>query len=172
MLHSLSYYNLEIVIHAFITSRLDYCNSLYLGLPQSFISRLQIVQNAAARLLTGSKKWEHITPVLASLHWLPVQQRIIFKTVLMVFKAINGQAPSYLSDLLHPHSATRSLRSSYKGLLHIPRSRLKQKGGRAFAVAAPRLWNQLPPDIRDAPSIYAFKSRLKTHLYNLAFPPH
>ena len=81
---------------------------------------------------------------------------------LMVFKAINGQAPSYLSDLLHPHSATRSLRSSNKGLLHIPRSRLKLKGDRAFAVAAPRLWNQLPPDIRDAPSIYAFKSRLKS----------
>ena len=100
--HSLSYHNLEIVIHAFITSRLDYCNSLYLGLPQSLISRLQIVQNAAARLLTGSKKWEHITLVLASLHWLPVQQRIIFKTVLMVFKAIHGQAPSYISDLLHP----------------------------------------------------------------------
>ena len=100
--HSLSYHNLEIVIHAFITSRLDYCNSLYLGLPQSLISRLQIVQNAEARLLTGSKMWEHITPVLASLHWLPVQQRIIFKTVLMVFKAIHGQAPSYISDLLHP----------------------------------------------------------------------
>ena len=125
--HSLSYHNLEIVIHDFITSWLDYCNSLYLGLPQSLISRLQIVQNAAARLLTGSKKWEHITPVLASLHWLPAQQRIIFKTVLMVFKAINGQAPSYISDLLHPHSAPRSLRSSKKGLLHIPQLKTQTK---------------------------------------------
>lgn len=169
--HSLSYHNLEKVIHAFITSRLDYCNSLYIGLPQSLISRLQMVQNAAARLLTGSKKWDHITSVLASLHWLPVHQRIHFKILLMVFKALNGQAPSYISDLLHPHSATRSLRSCNKGLLHIPRSRLKQKGDRAFAVAAPRLWNQLPPHIRDAPSISAFKSRLKTHLYTLAFSP-
>ena len=117
--HSLSYHNLEIVIHAFITSRLEYSNSLYLGLPQSFISRLQIVKNAAARLLTGSKKWEHITPVLASLHWLPVQQRIIFKTVLMVFKAINGKAPSYISDLLHPHSATRSLIMLLLFCLHV-----------------------------------------------------
>ena len=170
--HSLSYHTLEIVIHAFITSRLEYSNSLYLGLPQSFISRLQIVKNAAARLLTGSKKLEHITPVLPSLRWLPAQQRIIFKNVLMVIKALNGQAPSYTSDLLHPHPAPRSLRSSNRGLHHIPRSRLKLKGDRAFAVAALRSWNQLPPDIRDAPSIYAFKSRLKTHLYNLAFPPH
>lgn len=74
----LSYNDLEKVIHAFITSRLDYCS--YLGLPLKLVARLQMVQNAAARLLTNTKKYEHITPVLASLHWLPVQSRIQFKT--------------------------------------------------------------------------------------------
>lgn len=88
----------ERVIHAFITSRLDYCNSLYVGLDQSSLHRLQLVQNAAARLLTGTKKREHITPVLASLHWLPVCFRIDFKILLLVFKILNGLAPSYLSE--------------------------------------------------------------------------
>ncbi len=167
---SLSFQDLEIVIHAFITSRLDYCNSLYVGLPQSSLSRLQMVQNAAARLLNSTKKHDHISPVLASLHWLPVFFRIQFKILLIVFKALNGHAPSYISNLIHLHSTPRSLRSANKALLHVPRSRLKLKGDRAFAVAAPRLWNQLPPDIRSASSLFIFKSRLKTHFYSLAFP--
>ncbi len=75
---TLSFQDLEKVIHAFITSRLDYCNSLYLGLPKSLLARLQMVQNAAARLLTGAKKHDHITPILTSLHWLPVSFRIQF----------------------------------------------------------------------------------------------
>lgn len=131
----LSHNDLEIVIHAFITSRLDYCNSLYLGLPQASLRRLQLVQNAAARLLTGTRRREHITPILASLHWLPILFRIQFKVLLFVFKALNGLAPAYIIDLV-PHSVQRSLRSSNKGLLHVPRSRLKQRGDRAFAVAA------------------------------------
>ena len=69
----------ETVIHAFITCRLDYCNALYFGVNQSSIARLQLVQNAAARLLTGVRKREHITPILASLHWLPVHFRVHFK---------------------------------------------------------------------------------------------
>ena len=168
---SLSYNDLEKVIHAFITSRLDYCNSLYLGLPLTLVARLQMVQNAAARLLTNTKKCEHITPVLASLHWLPVQSRIQFKTLLLVFKALHGLASSYIADIIHPHVAPRSLRSSSQGLLHVPRSRLKQKGDRAFSVAGPQMWNQLPLDIRNAPSITLFKSRLKTHLFTLALWP-
>ncbi len=127
-----------------------------------------MVQNAAARLLTGAKKHDHITPILASLHWLPVSFRIQFKILLIVFKALNGQAPSYISDLISFKS--KPLRSANKALLYVPRSRLQFKGDRAFAVAAPRLWNQLPPDIKSAPSISVFKSRLKTHLYSMAFP--
>lgn len=88
--------DLQTVIHAFITSRLDYCNSLYFGLPKSSLDRLQLVQNAAARLLTGTRKREHITPVLASLHWLPVKFRIDFKILLYVFKALHGCAPQYI----------------------------------------------------------------------------
>ncbi len=134
----------EKVIHAFITSRLDYCNSLYFGIGQTALSRLQRVQNAAARLLTSTKKRDHITPVLRSLHWLPVRYRVNFKILLLVFKSLNGLAPAYLSDLLTEHRPLLSLRSSNQRLLSIPKSRLKCRGDCAFSVAAPSLWNALP----------------------------
>ena len=82
----------ETVIHAFITSQLYYCNALYFGVSQSSLTRLRLVQNAAARLLTGARKRELITPILASLHWLPVHFRVHFKILLFVFKSLNGLA--------------------------------------------------------------------------------
>lgn len=132
----LSSKDLETVIHAFISSRLDYCNSLYLGICHSSLSRLQLVQNAAARLLTGTRKRENITPVLASLHWLPVKHRIDFKVLLFVFKALHGLAPGYISNLLSLHLPTRSLRSSSQMVSSVPRSQLKSRGDRAFSIAA------------------------------------
>jgi len=159
----------ETVIHAFVTTRLDYCNALYVGIAGSSIARLQLVQNAAARLLTGTRKYEHISPILASLHWLPIHFRIHFKILLFTFKALNGLAPIYLSELLHPYTPSRSLRSADQLLLTVPKARLKLRGDRAFSVAAPKLWNALPLDIRQATSLSHFKTLLKTHLFSLAF---
>ena len=165
----LSRQDLEKAIHAFISSRLDYCNALFVGLAQSSISRLQLVQNAAARFLTGTSRREHITPVLSSLHWLPVRFRIDFKLLVFVFNAINGRGPSYLSEALTFQDHGRTLRSSGQLLLEVPRSRLKQWGDRSFSVAAPRLWNSLPLDIRTTTDLGLFKSKLKTHFYTKAF---
>ncbi len=160
----LSLKNFEIVIHSFITSRLDYCNSLYYGANQSSIGCLQMVQNAAARLLTGSHKFDHISPILTSLHWLPVKQRIELKK--LVFKALHGLAPAYLSDLLRCHNPSRALRSGNLGVLAVRRSRLKHRGVRAFAIAGPKLWNSLPGSIRMVSSL-SFKFKLKAHLLSL-----
>ena len=165
----LSAQHFETVIHAFITSRLDYGNALYYEVSQSALARLQTVQNAAARLLTGTRKREHITPVLASLHWLPVLFRIHFKILLFAFKSLNGLAPPYLSELLQPYTPARTLRSADQLLLRVPRVRRKLRGDRAFSVSAPTLWNSLPLHIREAPSLTVFKTRLKTHFYALAF---
>ncbi len=144
----LSFKDLERVIHAFISSRLDYCNSLYVGLDQCSLHRLQLVQNAVAHLLTGTKKWDHITPVLASLHWLPIHFRIHFKVLLFVFKILSGLAPQYLGELLQVHNPVRALRSSSQQLFEVPRS---------------KLWNNLPLHFRHAESLEMFRSSLKTH---------
>ena len=165
----LSFNDLERVINAFVTSRLDYCNALYVGMDQASIKRLQLVQNAAARLLTGHKKRDHITPILASLHWLPVRFRIDFKLLLFVFKALNGLAPAYIAELIQRYTPARALRSADLMLLVVPKTRLKTRGHRAFAAAGPRLWNALPLPVRSAQTLGAFKSSLKTHFFSLAF---
>ena len=107
------------------------------------------IQTSAARLLTRTKKHDHITPVLPSLHWLPVCFRIDFKILLITFKALNGLAPSYITDLSVPYTPGRALCSSGRGLLSVPQARLKTKGDRTFAVRAQRLWS-LPEGIRPA----------------------
>uniref|UniRef100_A0A8C5I3C7 Reverse transcriptase domain-containing protein n=1 Tax=Gouania willdenowi TaxID=441366 RepID=A0A8C5I3C7_GOUWI len=165
----LSFNLFEQVVHAFISSRLDYCNALYSGISQKALYRLQLVQNAAARLLTGTKKREHITPILASLHWLPVKFRIDFKILLFVFKAWNGLAPQYITDLIQIYRPQRALRSEGQLQLVVPKANRKTKGDRAFSVVGPKLWNALPLHIRTAPTVECFKSRLKTHFYSLAF---
>ncbi len=81
----LSQDNAKKLVHAFISNRLDYCNALLTGIPQKHIARLQLLQNAAARVLTRKKKYDHITPVLRSLHWLPVNFRIDFKILTLGF---------------------------------------------------------------------------------------
>ena len=161
--------DLEKVIHALISSRLDYCNSLYSGIASASLARLQLVQKAAARLLTGTRRWDHITPVLTSLHWLPVKFRIDFKILLFVYKALHNLAPPYLANLIQPPDSTRQLRSANLMLLKVPWANLRQKGDRAFSVAAPTLWNTLPMGVKTASSLAIFKNRLKTHLFSLAF---
>ena len=90
---------------AFVTAKLDSCNSLLYGLPQHLISRLQSIQNTEARAVTRTRKFDHITSVLKQLHWLPVRYRIVFKILTLVYKALNGTAPSYISELLTYHTS-------------------------------------------------------------------
>ncbi len=117
----LSMSNAEILIHAFMTSRLDYCNALLGGCSARLINKLQMVQNAAARVLTRIRKYDHISPVLSTLHWLPTKHRIDFKILLITYKALNGLAPQYLSELLLHYSPPHLLRSQNSGHLIIPR---------------------------------------------------
>ncbi len=130
---------------------------------------LILVQNAAARVLTRTRKFDHINPVLSTLHWLPTKHRIDFKILLITYKALNGLAPQYLSELLSHYSPSRPLRSQNSGHLIIPRISKSTAGGRSFSYLAPKLWNNLPNTVREADTLCQFKSRLKTHLFNLAY---
>ncbi len=159
----------EILIHVFMTSRLDYCNALLGGCSARLINKLQMVQNAAARVLTRTRRYDHISPVLSTLHWLPTKHCIDFKILLITYKALNGLAPQYLSELLSHYSPPRPLRSQNSGHLIIPRISQSTVGGRAFSYLAPKLWNNLPNTVREADTLCQFKSRLKTHLFNLAY---
>ena len=161
-------------VNAFVTSRLDFCNSLLYGLPKNQLYKLQRVQNAAARLTCNVGRFEHITPSLYMLHWLPVNYRIQFKILLFVYKALNGVAPPYISELVELKPASRyNLRNSDDTLLlNSPsfKSRITL-GDRSFKYAGPKLWNELPRDIRYANTVHSFKRLLKTHLFRKAFLP-
>lgn len=159
----------EKLIHAFVSSRIDYCNALLASCPKTSLKNLQLVQNAAARLLAGTNRQEHITPVLKSLHWLPVEYRIKFKICLITYKAIKGMAPMYLQDTIQLYQPTRALRSQNAGLLVTPRVHKATLGRRAFSYQAPLLWNQLPANVKEAETVTAFKARLKTFLFELAY---
>ena len=108
----LSSKTIETLVHAFATSKLDHCNSLLYGVPKYDIKKLQSVQNAAARFITSSRKFDHITPILFELHWLPISERIKFKIILLTYKALHQQSPIYIQDLICRYSTSRTLRSS------------------------------------------------------------
>ena len=96
----------ETLIHAFVHSRIDYCDSLLFGLPSVEISKIQRVRNAAAPVIFMKLKYCHITPLLKELHRLPVTYRIQFKVILITFKALYDMAPSYISSLVHVRQNT------------------------------------------------------------------
>ena len=158
------------LVCSLVTSRIDYCNSLYAGITETQAGRLQQIQNNAARLVVKSSKREHVTPVLRQLHWLPVKCRTDFKIATIAHQCqFEDTYPSYLKDLVQQHTPCRSLRSANRQLLVTPRAKLKNYGQRALPSQAARVWNELPEDIQSIQSLKMFKKQLKTYLFKKYF---
>lgn len=164
---------LKTLLHAFVSSRLDYCNSMFYGLPKCDITKLQYVQNSAARLFGGLRKFDHITPIMRTeLHWLPIKYRIDYKIAMLVHKSFHQQAPNYISEMCLPASENRFLernRSAAHRSLIRPRWNTVTYGKRGFRYAAPAVWNKLPVSIRRIDSHTAFRRDLKTFLFRQAY---
>ena len=157
------------LVNSIITSRLDFYNSSLAGITTDQLNRLQRIQNCAARLIMKKRKYDHITPVIYELHWLPLEFRIQYKLAVFAFRHFEDTLPTYLSATLCTHNPTRSLRSSTERLLKSPRVYLKSAGERSFHFAAPAVWNSLPNSLRNIHSLPQFKKQLKTHLFRQAF---
>jgi hypothetical protein len=141
---------LQTLVHALISSRLDYCNSLVSGIADGLLRQLQSVQNAAARLVTATRTFDYIKPVLRGLHWLPGRQRVNFKIALLMFKYLHGLAPSYLAEFCPPVSGIASIqrvRSTVGDTLFVPITGTVFDA-RSFAVQGPAVLNGLPADLR------------------------
>ena len=156
--HLLSNKNTELLVHAAVGSRLDYCNSLLYGSNKTLINKLQKVQNAGARLISRRRKCQSVSDVLISLHWLRVEARIIFKHLVFVYKCIHHMAPECLVELIEFHDVDRLL-LAYKHYL-------SSQARRSFSYIAPKLWNNLPDEIRFSPTLATFKSKIKYLLFN------
>ena len=158
------------ISNSLITSRLDYCNSLIHNIAKQDLSKLQRVQNCLARVVLRAPRFSPSLPLLKQLHWLPVNYRIKFKLSTLTYRALAIHQPPYLASLLHFSNVPRQLRSSTSQQLSIPRTKLNL-GKRAFSVAAPIIWNELPTTLKSCESLASFRKNLKTYLFKIAFPP-
>jgi len=155
------------LVQAFISCRLDYCNSMFYGITDGIMSRLPSVQNVAARLMSRARRYDHITPVLQELHWLPVRRPVDIKMATLVYMSLSGMAPPYLATdcQLVSDEGCRQLRSANSRTCVVRRT-CSSYGDRCFAAAGPRLWNSLPAHLRQTDiNFEQFKRQLKTFLF-------
>ena len=166
-------------LNALVGSRIDYCNSRLNSVSANDFQGLQHIQNSLARIVCKKSRFCHTTPLLKEVLNLPDKYRITFKQCLMVYKTIATGIPAYFSELIIPyvcHVNTRRSKSSKHLLKTADFKRSKHKSTQnfdfAFSVFGPRLWNSLPFNIRGSETVSSFRRSLKTHLFDLAFPPH
>jgi hypothetical protein len=158
------------LVQSLVIVHIDYCNSIYYGLPEATLKPLQSIQNQAAKLILRRSKYSSSSTCLKELHWLPVKERINFKILVIVFKTLNGLGPHYFRDMFKIKQSKYSLRTvnSSSLTLEIPKCRTSF-GKRAITVAGPRLWNGLPRQLQQTQDLLSFRKTLKTVLFKRAF---
>ena len=153
---------LKTIVNSLIVCKLDYCNGLFTGIDEKWVKELQRIQNAAGKVVYGLYKYDRVGDTLQNLHWLPVQERIDYKVLLIVFKCLNGIGPEYLTDML--------TYKSYGHNIRLAESHMNTAmGERAFQNYAPKKWNSMPLSITECTTLASFKSCLKTHMFKVAY---
>ena len=164
--HFMDLSTLKECVSSFVLSRLYFCCTLYVGLPDYILGKLQKVLNYCVRIITGKSKYDHLSGSYSQLKWLKMKDYVQFRYLIIVYKCLNCEMPSFLTNLLSLYTPTRSLRSENLIKLHIPITNGKF-GDRSFSVMAPKLWNSLPYQIRHSPTLDTFKYRLKNYYLSL-----
>ena len=167
-----------LVANALVSSRLDYCNSLFRSLSKFNLRNVQCIQNSAARIISNTSRYTSITPVLKKLHWFPVEHRSVFKIATLVYKFLHTGFTKYFAPYISSYSSSYSTRCNQSGgnFLVIPKfqpsvHKSVKQFGCSFAFDATTVWNALPEEICVSPSLASFRKRLKTYLYTKAYPP-
>ena len=158
------------LVQALIISRLDYCNSLFLGIPQYNLDKLQRIQNMSCRVIKQLPKSSHITDHLAELHWLKIRERIMYKVSMLMFKCMHNLAPQYLIDItIFTYHQELNLRSRNNSVLPTKLFRTAMVHTGSISSMGPRIWNSLPITVKNTNNLETFKSRLKTHLFTQSY---
>ena len=169
--HTLKIGTTKCLVHALVTSRIDYGNAMLYGISDRLLHCLELVQHSAARVVLRIRRGDRhsMTAALKQLHWLPVKWRVEYNLLVLVFRALHDRTSTYLASLLMPYVPRRAFRSADRVLLTVPRHYLERYGRRSFPRAGPTLWNTLPEELRLIDNMNTFKARLKTHYFKLAF---
>ena len=157
----------EALIHGLVMSHLDYSNSLFFGLPDCDINKLQRVQNAAVKVVLQRGRMDSQTECFMELHWLPIQAHNEHKILTLVYNSVHGLAPKYLCDKIQckPDGRPGLCSSNEFQALVVPRAKHKTFVDRVYSICGPKLWNKLPTSVKSAPDLDTFKKNLKTHLF-------
>ena len=158
----------ETLVHGLVHSHIDFCNGLFTEVPAYQVSKLQRVQNHAARVVMNVSYEQPSDELLIKIHWLPVKDRIMFKVLAIAFRVINGTAPVYLREMFVPTRGRYRLRSQSETNFNIPRRRTKL-ADRSLSVVGPKWWNDLPCELKNIQSEASFRSKLKTHLFSRVY---
>ena len=160
------------LVNSLIHSRIDYCSALLVGIKDSDVRRLQKLQNSATRFIFGQRSRRGVSDLRKKCHFLPIRHRIEYKICLLVYKSLNGDAPSYMTEMVEkrqPKAKRLRVDNDTTRLEEVHSTCNYKTTERAFSVAAPKIWNRLPEQIRNSETLYSFKKSLKTCLFRLAY---
>ena len=157
--HLLDKKTILLLIHSFVFNKLLYCSSVWSNTSNKNIKKLQLLQNFAARIVLGLKKYDHISEGLKSLGWLDIYHKLKFNDCVMMYKCLNNGAPAYLSRKFKKRSQIHSRTTRNRNDLDLIKCRLAT-GQRSFSFRGAKAWNELPKSIRDATSLNHFKRNL------------